>query len=205
MKTTIKSTGPIAAVTALVLGTAAAGAAAPPPAPPLSLVDAQVLESLRAILRAETVTVSLRAQRADIDQAEIEALDRQWATERKQQHQPLVARVMASPLSIYLRSEQAASLGLIGEIIVFDRRGLNAGLGAISSDYWQGDEDKWAKTVPVGPDAVFIDEPEWDAEHAIWTVQVSFTLPDPDGGRPLGGAAVDVNLTELERRHAAGL
>ncbi|MEK0084993.1 hypothetical protein [Benzoatithermus flavus] len=193
------------AATAAALLLASVANAAAPPAPPLSLIDARLIESLRTILKSETVTVTLRARRADIGEAEIVALDRQWTKERSQQRQPLVARIMASPLSSYLRSVEAASLGLIGKIIVFDRRGLNAGLSAVSSDYWQGDEDKWAKTVPVGPGAVFVDQPEWDPEHAVWLVQVDLAIPDPDGGEPLGGASFDVNLTELERRHAAGL
>lgn len=195
----------LAAATALALSAVAAGATERPPAPPLSLIDAKVVESLRQIVRADAVIIALQAQRADIGDAEIRALDEQWRKEREQQRQPLIARVMASPASVQLRSEQAASLGLIHEVIVFDRRGLNVGQSAISSDYWQGDEDKWSRTVPLGPSAVFVDQPRWEAGHAVWIAQVSFTIPDPNGGQPLGAAAVEVNLTELERRHAAGL
>jgi hypothetical protein len=204
MKTISTSTAAATALAALLLGSAA-GAAEPPPAPPLSLVDQRLIADLRRITLADAVVISLAAPRPELDAAQIEALDEQWRSERDRPRQPLIARIMASPASVELRSAQAASLGLINEVIVFDRHGLNVGLSAVSSDYWQGDEDKWSKTVPVGPDAVFVDEPEWSPERAVWIVQIDFSISDPKGGQPLGAAAVEVNLTELERRHAAGL
>jgi hypothetical protein len=193
----------LAAAPCLLL-TAGMGLAAAEP-PPLSLVDAGFVAGLRDLVRSETVMIALGAQRADLGPAEIAALDGQWRQEVGLARQPLIARVMASPASTYLRSAQAESLGLIAEIMVFDRRGLNVGQGAITSDYWQGDEEKWSRTVAVGPDATFVDAPEWDPAFAIWRVQVSFSIADPAGGPPLGGAAVEINLSELERRRAAGL
>jgi hypothetical protein len=189
----------------LLAGASAAGAEAPARPPLASLIDAPFIESLRGLVRSETVTIALQAQRADLGQTDIAALDAQWRKEVGQARQPLIARVMASPASTYLRSVQAGTLGLIAEIMVFDRRGLNVAQGAITSDYWQGDEDKWSRTVAVGPDAVLVDEPEWDADFAIWRAQVDFSIADPAGGPPLGGAAIEINLTELERRRAAGL
>jgi hypothetical protein len=189
----------------ILLARVSVAAAEPPPPPPALLIDAPFIESLRGLVRSETVTIALQAQRADLSQADIAALDAQWRTEVGQARQPLIARVMASPASTYLRSVQAGTLGLIAEIMVFDRRGLNVAQGAITSDYWQGDEDKWSRTVAVGPDAVLVDELEWDADFAIWRAQVDFSIADPSGGPPLGGAAIEINLTELERRRAAGL
>jgi hypothetical protein len=195
----------LAAAPCLLLLAGASAAVAAPPPPPASLIDAAFIAGLRDLVRSETVTIALKAQRADLTQADIAALDEQWRKEHEEKRQPLIARVMASPASTYLRSVQAGTLGLIAEIMVFDRRGLNVAQGAVTSDYWQGDEDKWSRTVPVGPDAVLVDEPEWDPEFAIWRVQVDFSIADPAGGPPLGGAAIEINLTELERRRAAGL
>ena len=57
----------------------------------------------------------------------------------------------------------------------------------------------------IAPDAVFVDDPEWDKDAAIWRTQINFTLTAEDGKTPIGAATVEVNLTELERRQMAGI
>ena len=107
-----------------------------------------------------------------------------------------------SPLSSYLTAIQASSLGLYTEIFVMDNKGLNAGQSAITSDYWQGDEAKFQKTFPMGPAAVFIDKPEVNGETGTENVQVNMSIAD--GAEAVGTVTVEVNLTELRRRQAAG-
>ena len=112
--------------------------------------------------------------------------------------------MLTSPLSSYLTRVQAASLGLFSEIFVMDSVGLNVGQSATTSDYWQGDEAKFQKTYPVGPDAVFIDEAEFNEETGTWRAQVNLTVTDPEGNS-IGAATVELNLTELQRRKLLGL
>lgn len=83
-----------------------------------------------------------------------------------------------------------------------DDKGLNAGQSSVTTDYWQGDEDKYLKTFPHGVDALFIDKPEIDKETGTERVQVNMTLAD--GTAPVGALTVEINLTELRRRLAAG-
>lgn len=97
---------------------------------------------------------------------------------------------------------QAGALGLFTEIFVVDANGLNVGQSAITGDYWQGDEAKFQNTFPNGPDAVFIDEAEWDEDRRIWRAQLNLSIPSEDGTRAIGAATVEVNLTELQRRSA---
>jgi hypothetical protein len=91
---------------------------------------------------------------------------------------------------------------LYAEIFVMDHNGLNVGQSSITGDFWQGDEAKFQKTYDVSSDALFIDEPEWDDENKIWRGQVSFTITD--NGESIGAVTMEVNLTELQRRVAAG-
>ncbi len=65
---------------------------------------------------------------------------------------------MSSPLSVYLARIQGKSLGLYAEVFVMDKTGLNVGQSSVTSDFWQGDEDKYQKTFAVADDALFIDE-----------------------------------------------
>jgi hypothetical protein len=98
---------------------------------------------------------------------------------------------------------QGRSLGLYAEIFIMDQNGLNVGQSSITSDFWQGDEAKFQKTYDVAPDAVFIDEPEFDDEMKIWRGQVNLTVTDADG-KSIGAATVELNLTELARRSQTG-
>lgn len=165
--------------------------------------DAMVAEAMQW-LRAPVVSIALEAQNrryADISQAEINVLDKQWRAERKTQFQPLIASILNNPLSTYLTQIQAMSGGLFTEIFVFDTKGLNVGQSAITSDFWQGDEAKFQKTYDVGPAAIFIDEAELHEATNTWRAQLNLTLVDPNGNS-IGAATVEINLTELSRRRS---
>ncbi|ADZ72140.1 hypothetical protein [Polymorphum gilvum] len=180
--------------------------AAQPAAPDVkALITAEFIAQTREWLANPIVPLSVTAQnelRGKVDQAMIDALDKQWVDERKSEDKPLISATLSAPLSTYLLRIQAQNLGLYTEIFVMDANGLNVGQSAITGDYWQGDEAKFQKTFPVGPQAVFIDEPEWDDEHKIWAVQLNLSLADATGSKAIGAATVEVNLTELQRRNA---
>ncbi len=168
--------------------------------PSLDLIDESVLAKIRSVLDHPIVVISVKAQNSiygDLDEAAILKLDKQWRAETESDDQPLIASVMSVPLSTFLTLQQAQHQGLFSEVFVMDRNGLNVGQGAVTADYWQGDEAKFLKTFPVGPDAVFIDEPEFNEDFKTWRTQVSLTLSRE--GEKLGVATFEVNLTELER------
>lgn len=185
-----------------LLAVSAASALAAPPAPDVGpLVTPAVMKDIRAFLDVPVITMSVKAQnerRSGIDQSRIDQLDAEWRAERDAADQPLVAATLSSPSSAYLTQVQAGSGGLYTAIFVMDANGLNVGQSAVTSDYWQGDEDKFTRTFAVSPDAVFIDEPEFDDSFGVWVVQVSLTLAED--GKAIGTATVDLNATELARR-----
>ncbi|TQV83066.1 hypothetical protein [Denitrobaculum tricleocarpae] len=165
----------------------------------------QVVQDIQSWASSPVVFLTLEASNAryaDLDQAGIEALDKQWRDERGKADQPLITAVLSNPLSSYLTKIQAGSHGLYTEIFVMDAKGLNAGQSAITSDFWQGDEAKWQKTYLVGPDAVFIDEVELNEELGTENAQVNLSIVHK--GQLLGAITVEVNVTELRRRRDAG-
>jgi hypothetical protein len=195
---------PLAA--AILLATALPSAAETPKPNARQLIKAGVIEEIRKWTDTEIVRVAVNAQNArigDVDQVEIDRLDLQWRAEREADDKPLIAATLSNPLSVYLSRMQGRSVGLYTEIFVMDKNGLNVGQSSITSDFWQGDEDKFQKTFQVSNDAVFIDEPEWDDDFKIWRGQVNFTLTDEKGEKPIGAATVEINLSELERRSNA--
>lgn len=161
------------------------------------------LAEMREIVTARISLIVLEHQNSwshKLSAEEIEELDAQWRAETESDNQPLIAELMGNPLSSFLIRKKAESNGLYTEIFVFDARGMNVGQSSVTSDYWQGDEGKYQNTVAVGPDAVFVDDIEFHNESRQRRRQVSFTIVDPATGQPVGGATVEVNVDELERR-----
>lgn len=169
------------------------------------LITPTVLAEMKQIIDSDIVRISIDSQNSKLQKPsseEIDKLDKQWRAEREVEDKPLIAATLSNPLSVYLARVQGRSLGLYAEIFVMDKNGLNVGQSTVTSDFWQGDEDKFQKTYDVAEDALFIDKPEWDEDTKIWRGQVSFTVNDHNN-KKIGAITVEVNLTELERRQIA--
>lgn len=169
------------------------------------LIDETVVQDINRWMDSEVVRLSITTQNHKyglMSTSEIKQLDQQWRSERKSDDKPLIAATLSNPLSVYLSRMQGQSAGAFVEIFVMDNKGLNVGQSSITSDFWQGDEDKFLKTFPKGASAVFIDKPEWDDKLKIWRVQLNKTVTDSDNATPIGAITVEVNLTELQRRQA---
>ncbi len=166
-------------------------------------VKQAVIDEVKAYLASDIVQFSVRDQNKKYKNRtrdDIEALDDQWRAESQASAKPLISATLSNPLSAYLTRIQAHSGGLFTEIFVMDDKGLNVGQSSISSDYWQGDEAKWQKTYAAGAGAIFVDEPEWDADSRTWRIQVNVSVDDVDTNRAIGAATFEVNLTEMQRR-----
>lgn len=145
--------------------------------------DAQVIDAINA-QNAETSGASA---------AQIEEWDTQWRAEVGAADQPLISAVMGDPLSAFLSEQVSASGGRITEIFVMDAVGLNVAASDITSDYWQGDEDKHAKTYGAGPGVIFVDAIELDESTQAYQGQVSVSLTDPATGEVIGAMTIGLN------------
>ncbi len=206
----VRVTGATALILASLAGQPQAQGIASVEAPTVSngIIAPQLVATLREQLQQPVTILSVTAsnkRHAGVQQAEIDKLDAAWKSEAESDDQPLIAEILSSPLSSYLLYLQAKSAGLFTEIFIMDQFGLNVGQSSVTSDYWQGDEDKFQKTFAVGPDAVFIDQPEYHDETRTWRAQVNFTIVDPASKAAIGAATAEINLTELQRRLHTGL
>jgi len=163
-------------------------------------IQSLMSEKIEPWLSDPTVIEGLRTQNAahaNFDSARINALDAQWAEEAKAGGGPLIDSVLGNAVSALLSEKKEALGGVVSEMFVMDRIGLNVGQSDVTSDYWQGDEDKWKKTFLVGPDATFIDEVDFDESAEAFLSQASTTIVDPETGAPLGAITVGINVEKL--------
>ncbi len=194
--------GTLARLMAVVAATAVIGLAVPAPAqddysaPLTELANGK----LRAIAQDPALVSAIMAQNeqsAGYDQAKIDALDQQWRAEVDAADKPLINATLGTDASKFLAAAQADSAGLFTEIFATDAKGLNVAQSTITSDYWQGDEDKFTKSFGAGADAVFLGEIEQDESTQTYQSQVSITVTDPATGAPIGSITAGVDLSAL--------
>lgn len=194
--------GTLARLMAVVVTTAVIGLAVPAPAqddysaPLTELANGK----LRAIAQDPALVSAIMAQNeqsAGYDQAKIDALDQQWRAEVDAADKPLINATLGTDASKFLAAAQADSAGLFTEIFATDAKGLNVAQSTITSDYWQGDEDKFTKSFGAGADAVFLGEIEQDESTQTYQSQVSITVTDPATGAPIGSITAGVDLSAL--------
>ena len=141
--------------------------------------------------------VEANAHSAGYDQATIDGLDTAWRAEVGGSDTPTISPILDNAASAHLRDLVAAAGGTITEIIVMDSHGLNAAVSDVTSDMWQGDEEKYSETYAVGPDAVHYSEVEFDESTQTYQGQISLTIVDPATGAPVGALTVGVNVDAL--------
>lgn len=161
---------------------------------------ALVASEFRAWTQAPEILAAVKAQNAahaTLDQAQIDALDAAWRAELDQAERPTIAPVLQNAAADYLRGIQAQAPGRIMEAFVMDAHGLNVAAAQPTSDFWQGDEDKFAKTYGLGAEAIHVGEIEFDESSQIYQLQISFTISDPSDGQPIGAITLGLNAEEL--------
>ncbi|OJG00054.1 PDC sensor domain-containing protein [Pararhizobium antarcticum] len=136
------------------------------------------------------------AANAALTQADVDALDQKWRAEVEGSDRAMIDGVLANAVSALLKAKQEASDGTITEVFVMDAKGLNVGQNDVTSDYWQGDEDKFQKSFGAGAGAVFVDEAEKDESTQILQSQASMTIVD-EAGAPIGAVTIGINLDSL--------
>lgn len=134
---------------------------------------------------------------ADYDQAKIDEMDAAWRAEVDAAEKPFIDAVLATEASKYLAAQMDESGGMFTEIFVTDRLGLNVAQGSVTSDFWQGDEEKHTESFGAGAGAVYLGEIEEDESTQTFQSQVSVTIPDPASGEPIGAITAGVDLSML--------
>jgi len=139
-----------------------------------------------AILAANTAHAALTPEG-------VMALDLAWRAEIGAPQTPTITPVLENTASDFLRAQMRAAGGSITEVFVMDAQGLNVAASGVTSDYWQGDEEKFTATYPAGPGALHLGPVELDESTQIYQAQVSMTVTDPATGLAIGAITVALN------------
>jgi hypothetical protein len=131
---------------------------------------------------------------------EIIRLDDRWV--EGQVGQEWINELLNNQCANYLREVRVDSFGekdLYCEIFVVDRQGCIVAMTRRTSDYWQGDEDKFVKAFADGKGSIFIDEADYDESTKSTLIQVSVPVLDPDTAETIGVLTVGLNMSVLAK------
>jgi len=125
--------------------------------------------------------------------AQIQELDKKWMATPGVDD--TMKAMMNSECGKFLREFQK-SQPFYAEIFVMDNQGANVAMTDKTSDYWQGDEDKFKESFKGGAGAVHIGDVKFDDSTQSYLVQVS--VPVKDGEKVIGAITIGVDLDKLK-------
>ncbi|MEE8398902.1 MAG: ABC transporter substrate-binding protein [Desulfobacterales bacterium] len=118
---------------------------------------------------------------------EIKEIDRQW---RSGGQKTLIDDLQNNRTGLLLKEMIRGNPAVYTEAFACDNQGAVVGEYPRTSDYWQGDEEKFTESFKGGSGVVFTGPMEFDKSTMSFSIQVS--LPIRDGARTIGVLVVGI-------------
>lgn len=125
---------------------------------------------------------------------QLKQIDEQWQLAFKVGNSNFPKSIINQASSQLLRQFSTSSLDLLAEIIVMDERGYNVAVADMTSDYWQGDEDKFIQVFNKPVQTVYFDKIKYDASSKRFQVQVSSPMLNPQTQAAIGAITLGVDI-----------
>lgn len=100
-------------------------------------------------------------------------------------------------LSAHLREIKKQSQDMITEIIITDARGLNFAISDMTSDYWQGDEEKFTEVFSKPATTMHFGEINYDESSKRFQLHLSVPLYTEEKFEPLGVMVFGVDVEKV--------
>lgn len=127
-----------------------------------------------------------------LSEPEIMKRDQLWIKESKHVGHADGLTMLDLPLSKVFKKWQSQFKGVVTELILTDSQGKNIAISKLTSDYWQGDENKFTKIFKQSKDYNF-DSVTYDASTHHFQVQLSFPVLD-DNNSHIGVLILGVDV-----------
>ncbi len=129
--------------------------------------------------------------------AEIQRRDEEWKNAGEEPSE-LIKNIIENPVAQYFK-RRVESNDAIHEVFLTDNQGANVAAFPPTSDYWQGDEEKWAASYNDGNGVIFIGPLEFDESTQKTQVQISAPIFAQD--RAVGVLVLGVSVDYLREKH----
>lgn len=153
------------------------------------------VRAVQAIARHPIVVDAVRARnREPLTRDLISQRDQQW---RNGDLDATALDALLDPeVSAYLRAKVQSNESVYSEAILTDAQGANIACFPVTSDYWQGDEEKFVSAYDGGSGAVYRGPIQFDESTQLETVQIA--VPVLDDSQAIGVLIVGVRLSYAE-------
>ncbi|MFT5172306.1 MAG: hypothetical protein ACI8W7_000470 [Gammaproteobacteria bacterium] len=141
------------------------------------------------------VRATLRQNLQKLTVDEIKARDVAWRGSKELT--PFKRSLQSSGAGTFLK-QTVTRLAAISEAFLTDNQGANVAAYPATSDYWQGDEEKWSASFNAAKGKVFIGKLELDESTQIHAIQIS--APVIERGKTIGVLVVGVTLNYVEAK-----
>lgn len=149
------------------------------------------LPKLESLLKARNIKSRRFSER------EIAKRDAQWQQAFAHNDFAYSIELVNQELSAHLREIKKQSQDIITEIIITDARGLNFAISDMTSDYWQGDEDKFTKVFSTPLNTLHFGAINYDESSKRFQLQLSVPLYAEDGIEALGVMVFGVDVEKV--------
>ena len=141
----------------------------------MQIVLAQRINAIRGWATAPTVVASVKAQNAEpMTLEEIKVIDREWVAGERE---AFAESLQDNEVGRFLREEISSDTAAYTEAFLCDKRGAIVGEFRKTSDYWQGDEDKFEECISG---SVYQGPLLLDRSSSSFSVQISVPVMDHD-------------------------
>lgn len=141
-----------------------------------------------------SATIKQNQLNSNKSDSELKVINRQWIEEFAKGNIAFSKTIVNQEASKILKQYQTENEELLSEIMVMDNRGYNVAVTDMTSDYWQGDEDKFKKTFNKSPQTIFIEKIEYDASSKHFQVNVSSKIINPETNEAIGVITMGVDV-----------
>lgn len=184
-----------------------AGLAVPAAAQQIEIPPDELQELLRVKIRSvkrlaanRVVIDAVRAQNGKaMTLEEIKRIDGEWRSTKELTS--FKKSLQTSPAGGYLKKHVTRN-ATYGEAFLTDNKGANVAAYPATSDYWQGDEEKFTASYNSGSGKVFVGPIEFDDSSKTHAAQIS--VPVMDGPKTIGVLIVGVKLDYIAWKQSRG-
>ncbi len=132
---------------------------------------------------------------------EIKKRDKQWMSSGADSE--LKMSMSSSAIGKFLSSVIKNNGDKYNEMFLTDNQGANVAAYPLTSDYWQGDEDKFINSFNNGDGKVYIGALEFDESTKVNAIQIS--VPVKYGNKAIGVLVIGVKVNHIEAEKLDGL
>ncbi len=150
------------------------------------------VERIKELARSSVLIESVRGQnQKGMSLEEIRKIDQEWIAGKRGD---FVMELQTNPSGTFLYNKLSENRSIYVEAFLCDNQGAVVGEYPKTTDYWQGDEDKFIKCFNNGNGKVYVGPVAFD--DSTKTISVQISVPVLDNGKTIGVLIIGLKNVE---------